>query len=284
MKYLLTLILSGLILISHAQVHQDELTKELSFEKASDSNVLYVTNINGGVEVEGYNGDKIKVRVSRTIKAKTLERLEQGLNEIRIGIMDRYDTLIVYMKGGCDNFRWNGTNQGYNWDYSECNPPYDYKFDITLMVPQGINVYASTVNQGDIKVSGVSGTLELRNINGDIAAIGIQGSTIVHAINGDIHLEYTSIPESGSFYSLNGDINANYPSKFRASVTFKSFNGDFYTNIDDIVQQPVIIKTTSDKKGITFKAETRTAISFRGGGPPLDFETFNGDVFIKEVN
>jgi DUF4097 and DUF4098 domain-containing protein YvlB len=188
------------------------------------------------------------------------------------------------MDGGCDNFRWNAGNKGYNWDYSECNPPYDYKFDIKVMVPENLNIYASTINQGDVKVTGVSGTLELRNINGDITASGIKSSTVVHAINGDIDLDYLKIPSSGQFYSLNGDINAHYPAGFKASVTFKSFNGDFYTNVDDIAQQPVFIKSKSDKKGISFKAETKSAITFRGGGAPLDFETFNGDVFIQESN
>jgi DUF4097 and DUF4098 domain-containing protein YvlB len=150
------------------------------------------------------------------------------------------------------------------------------------LVPRNLNIYASTVNRGDVNVAGVDGTLELRNINGDISASGIQRTTVVNTINGDVSLEYTRIPESGKFYSLNGDIVANYPPGFKASVTFKSFNGDFYTNVDDIAQEPVMIKTNSNKKGISFKAETKSAITFRGGGAPLDFETFNGDVFIKE--
>ena len=286
MKGLLTILLVLVVASLKAQVETDVLTKTLQFEKDNPANVLYVTNINGSIDVEGYNGSEIQIEVKRTIKAKSADRLERGKDEINIGVMDRMDTLVVYMTNGCGNFTWdkNKRENGPNWDYNwrNCNPPYDFVFDIKIRVPKGNNIYLSTVNQGDVNVSGMQGTMELRNVNGSISALGIHKSTMAHTVNGDIRLEYDKVPESGSFYSLNGDINAWFPKGLKATVTFKSFNGDIFTNIDDYQQEPILTKTASSKKGVSFKAESKSAITFRGGGIPMDFETFNGNVYIKE--
>ena len=63
-----------------------------------------------------------------------------------------------------------------------------------------------------------------------------------------------------------------------------SFNGDIYTDFESIEQKPMLL-ARNDKhkvKGTSFKVEAKSVISFGGGGPQLDFETFNGDVFIRK--
>ncbi len=65
-------------------------------------------------------------------------------------------------------------------------------------------------------------------------------------------------------------------------MSFKSFNGSLYTNIDPLESLPAIVNKTETGKGIKFKVETER-YKIRNGGPLLDVETFNGDAFIKEV-
>ena len=69
MKGLLTILLVLVVASLKAQVETDVLTKTLQFEKDNPANVLYVTNINGSIDVEGYNGSEIQIEVKRTIKA-----------------------------------------------------------------------------------------------------------------------------------------------------------------------------------------------------------------------
>src|SRR5215471_4514516 len=95
------IILLCMPLLANAQSFSDKITKELKFEKVSASNTLILANINGSIKVQGYDGDKILIEAERTIKAKTDVRLEQGKSEMQVQQIDRVDTLIVYVAGGC---------------------------------------------------------------------------------------------------------------------------------------------------------------------------------------
>lgn len=292
MKQIITMcfILLG---VSAAQAQFEEtLKEEIVFEKQDVHNVFYLANINGGIKVEAYNGDKIMLEARKKIDAKTTARLDEARQELSLGIIDRYDTIIVYIKGACEKFgRYNrrygkeNVTWNYNWnDCEECN--YDFSFDFTLKVPQSLNLYLSTINKGDISVAGVAGNLNVHNVNGAIRLDGVAAQVHANTINGDVDINYKQLPEAGSrsfFYTLNGDINANYPKGLKADMSFKSFNGDFYTNIDEIEYKPAMVSNEEERgEGVSFKLDVRSMISVRGGGVPLDFETFNGDVFVRE--
>src|SRR5258708_8049900 len=111
-----------------AQTFTEKITRELSFEKKSITNAVLVANINGDVKVQGYEGDKVLLEVTKTVTGKTEARLEKGKKEIQLGVIDRADTLIFFIEGECNSFgkltkgnrHGNGQNGwGYNW--IDCN-------------------------------------------------------------------------------------------------------------------------------------------------------------------
>ena len=105
-------------------------------------------------------------------------------------------------------------------------------------------------------------------------------------INGDLDINYISVPLTPSrFYTLNGDINATFNENLNAVLGFKSRNGDLFTNIDNIKYLPVKIEKTEvfDNGGIRYKIGEYTTIKVRNGGVKIDFETFNGNVIVKEI-
>src|SRR6478609_10385392 len=131
------IILSFLLpIILQAQSFTDTISKTMSFEKKDLNNAVVIANINGNVTVTGYEGDQVIVEVTRTITAKTQERLERGKNELHLGTMDRADTLLFFVEGGCNEFgkkernRNNngrntnrGSSYGYNWSGERCDTP-----------------------------------------------------------------------------------------------------------------------------------------------------------------
>src|SRR6188768_1932829 len=118
MKTKLIIILSLVaVQFGNAQTFTDKISKEYSFEKKGVQNALMVANINGDVTVTGYEGDKVIVEVTRTITAKTNERLEQGKAELTMGFIDRADTLLFFVEGGCNEFGRN-RNKKNNGDWS----------------------------------------------------------------------------------------------------------------------------------------------------------------------
>src|SRR5260221_141156 len=171
-KQILTLLLwvagPGWVL---AQDFSEKITREFTFEKKGTNNTILLANINGDIKITGYEGDKILLEVNKKVTAKTQERLEKGKKEIQLGVIDRADTLIFYVEGGCNNFgKLNSRNNrhddrqegwGYNWNDcngrgNNCRTEFDYTMDFVLKVPASVNLLLSTVNDGDITV--INGT------------------------------------------------------------------------------------------------------------------------------
>lgn len=289
MKTKIISLLSLLPFFLSAQTFTDKIVMELQFEKQGAGNTLVLANINGSITVRGYEGSKIIIEAERMVKAKTEARLEQGKKDLRLVQIDRVDTLIVYTATGCNQFSWgDGRKRNHGWGYQwncengDCNPPYDHKMDITVKVPFGINVEVSTVNDGNVLIENVGGAVKANNVNGSIKLTALKGATYANTINGDVDLEYTLNPNKDCrYYTLNGDINAWFQKGLAANIAFKSFNGDMYTNLDKLEGLPALVERKESSKGLTLKvAANRFKVG--NGGALLDFETFNGDVILKE--
>lgn len=282
-------------MMTQAQQFSEKINKEFTFEKKSPDNAVMIANINGSVKVTGYDGDKIILEVTRTLNAKTEARLEKAKQEITLGVMDRADTLIFYVQEGCNTFgrKINGKNHngwfkngwGYNWDCNgrNCRAEYDYRMEFTLKVPAAVHLMVSTINNGDIVVENVKGTVDADNVNGSIRLTNLVREADASTINGDVDIEYTTNPSKDCrFYSLNGDINANFKKGLVASLSFESFNGNFYTNIEDLQRLPMKMVKSENGEGVKYKVQGNRYQVGGSGGAFLDFETFNGNVYLKE--
>jgi len=280
-----------------AQTHSEQISKSLKFEKLSDANAVIVANINGNVRVEGYDGSEVKVEVTKSVSAKTQERFEKGKQQIQLGVMDLADTLILYVEGTGASFgktKGRGNNRsrgdyGYDWCCNNCNngcdcrQEFDYKMDFVVKVPQNVHVAVSTINEGNVAISKVKGIVHADNINGSIKLTDLMREANASTINGNVDIEYTSNPSKDCrFYSLNGDINAWFQKGLAANMSFESFNGDFYTNIERLENLPTTVEKKEDSKGVKFKVNGSRYRIGNGGAAMLDFETFNGNVYLKE--
>lgn len=278
-----------------AQTHTEKITKELSFEKSSPDNALMIANINGDVKVVGYEGTKILVEVTKTISGKTQSRLEEGKAAIKLGMIDEADSIVLYVDGTCSTFSKyddgkfrNGNRWMRKWGYSwndcgkNCNENFDYTLDFVVKVPAGIHVIVSTINDGEISVEHVKGIVRANNINGGIKLTNLIREADASTINGNVDVEYAKNPvKDCRFYSLNGDINAYFQKGLAANFSFESFNGDFYTDIEPLESIPVQVVATKNGEGVKYKVNGNR-YKIRTGGPLLDFETFNGNVYVKE--
>jgi DUF4097 and DUF4098 domain-containing protein YvlB len=280
-----------------AQTHTEKITKEFSFEKMGAQNALIIANVNGNIKVESYAGDKIQVEVTKSIHAKTQERLDKGKTEIQLGVIDLADTIVLYVDGLCSDFGKNNnqnsrsgkhSNSERRWTYSgtnnclNCHESYEYKMDFAVKVPASLNLMVSTINNGDIVVANVRGIISANNINGSILLQHLTREAEATTINGDVDIEYAQNPQRDCrFYSLNGDINASFQKGLAASMSFESFNGSFYTNIDQLETLPALVEKHDENKGVKYKVNNNR-YKIRTGGAFLDFETFNGNVYLKE--
>ena len=293
MKAIINLILTiTLTQLAKAQTFKETISKEFPFEKVGVENTIFVANINGDIHVMGYEGAKVIVEVSKKINAKTQQRLEAGKKEIQLGVIDRADTMIFYLQGGCNVFgkqNWKARNFGthnkwtYNWEGdTNCDTNYDYKLDFTIKVPYSVNLVLSTINDGDISVENVNGILKVENINGSIKLKNISREASATTINGDVDIEYSKNPDRPCrFYTLNGDINAWFQKGLTANMAFKSFNGEFYSNVKSLESLPESVEKEQADGETKYKVNGNR-FKIGNGGALLDFETFNGNVYLKE--
>lgn len=274
----------------YGQSETERISKELSFEGKDKQNTLVISNINGSISVEGYNGNTVAVEVEKVINGKTAERLSKGMREIGLGIVDRVDTIILYTSGVCPPFgkvrsghNRNGVSWGYTWD--NCNNEtneYDFRLNFIVRVPPNTNVLVSTINEGEISVSKVSAPIRANNVNGGIRLSELSESAQAHTVNGNVEITYIENPETECrFYTLNGDINAYFRKGLSSTISFKSFNGEFFTNVENLVALPVEVQKQKTENGKKYKVDGNR-YSTGNGGALLDFETFNGNVYLRE--
>lgn len=264
---------------THAQQHKETIKKEINFPESEDA-VLIVENIFGDIEVQGYSGDKVILTIESEFNADTKEELEQAMKNVFLSFEIRDDTVDVFLDGICGCHRNN--NRNYNWDQCDFNFRYDFK----VRVPTRANINVSTVNDGEVRVESISGEVVARNVNGGITENNISGPTNVHTVNGDVEVRHARNPSKKSkYYSLNGDVNIFYDSSLSAEMHFKSFQGDMFTDfaISEWLAPALTLNSSKNKSGTSYRIESKTAVKVGKGGVILEFETFNGDVYVRKI-
>ena len=158
------------------------------------------------------------------------------------------------------------------------------KVTVIARVPQRGDLHLSTVNDGVIIVSNITGNLELENTNGPITATGINGAVIAEAINETIDVSFSGIDGSQamSFESINGDINLGIPADVGVQLHIDTSEGDIYSDFEVEVQAAdPVIERRNDGGGVQVKVESIIIANVNGGGPVIRLETLNGDININ---
>ena len=290
MNHLILPVLAGLVFSCAQSVAQppeytERISKEFALPNGAAANTLVIYNINGFVKVEGAATDKVTLDVNKRITAKITDALETGKKEFKLVFEQKGDTIIAYIAEPFDSRPNRDADRRNNWrDRDDRHVDYDFTLDFTVKVPRAMNLCVSTVNRGDVTVRDVTGALRVRNVNGAIALNNVRGTTDVHTINGNVDANYLdSPPDASAYYTLNGNIRVNYPANLSADLQFKTFQGEFYTDFSNTEILPVQVVKTRENQGdkTVYKLNKTTAIRVGSGGKVLRFETFNGNVYIK---
>jgi len=269
-----------------AQKSSETSTEELNFSSKSSENMLIVKNINGPIQIEGYDGNSIKLEAEKTISANRESYLEEGKQEIQIKTEEVGNRIYVYVISPNNDFntasgRYENRRKNDQW------VKLDYNFHVAfkLKIPRSTNVELATMNDGDIYAKDVQGNeIIVSNLNGAITLENIAGKTNVNALNKDINITYYKNPsEDSKYHSLNGDVNVTFKENLNADVSFKSLNGDMYTNYDTVKLSPELVKKkTKNGKGVKYNMSSNQSYRIGNGGIKLDFELLNGDATLKK--
>jgi DUF4097 and DUF4098 domain-containing protein YvlB len=281
-KNLLLLLLAGVTLAVQAQSQKETIKKTGSFQGAAANRVLSVENIQGDVVVEAYNGDQVVLEAGKTITAKDQADVVQGMRDLQVKMVEAGDSIYVYLEAPFIH-RKKGRDRSFNVDRDDHD--YRYQVNMTLKVPAKIKLLVSTVNDGEVRVSQVQGPIKARNVNGPIALSGVSGPTDAHTVNGEINVSYnTDSPPASTFRTINGTVNVSYPGKLNGNLSFKTMHGEFITDLENLVLQPVKVVRNTNKQGAQtiYKIEKGQSYKAGKGGAELRFETLNGNIYLKK--
>ena len=233
---------------------------------------VHVSLMNGGITVTGYNGKEVIVeartrhesaRESRPDpKAAGMHRLENhgtGLtveendNEYHIGVGSMNRTV-----------------------------------DLNIQVPFNTSLKLRCLNDGDIKVEHVSGEIDADDLNGGVKLLNVSGAVVAHSLNEDVivTLDQVTPGKAMSFSTMNGDVDVTMPADVKARVKLKADNGEIYSDFDVHAEANPATSGVSDTHShdgrYRVQFDKATYGSINGGGPEMQFTTFNGKIYLRK--
>ena len=264
--------------LTHADAKKEEdIERTLRFADPKANNLLIVDNVWGDVVVTGTNGSEIKVKAKKVFRARSEAALAEMEEVVYLDINEESDMIELYVEGPFRDRDGRTRHQRSWWrDHHEA------RYDFEIQVPRGTFLEVSTVNDGEVIIQDVEGDYDVHNVNGGIAMEKIGGSGEVYTVNGDVTVDFVKNPMKHSRYgSLNGDVRLYFLPKLSADFYLKTFNGEIFSDYP-VAYLPIQAKTSSEKKGgrYIYKVNRQTAVRTGQGGPEIELDGFNGDMFI----
>jgi hypothetical protein len=86
-----------------------------------------------------------------------------------------------------------------------------------------------------------------------------------------------------SFTSFNGDLDIALPGNLAADLIVASQQGDVYTDFDVTAEDdPASVENENAGGQKRWRVRNTTRYAIGGGGPDIQFRTFNGDIMIRK--
>jgi len=260
---ILALVLAGEM---HAQTESKPQQLVIPLSQPGKPCKVKVGALYGSIKVVGYEGKDVEVDVETE---KRSESSSSGGGMKRIG------------GGGAEVTAQEDDNS------VNINSGLSHVIRMTVKVPQVVSeLTLSTVNDGDISVSNVSGQLEINNVNGWIHCDGISGSVVANTINGDLIVSFKAIDPKAAmaFSTLNGRVDVTFPADLKANVKLKAERGDVYSDFDVDVDKghPNVEKKPEDHM-YRINIDEWVYGKIGGGGPELMMKTTEGSVYVRKA-
>ena len=195
-------------------------------------------NVNGAVEVQGWDRDEVEVRAVKTAKEK-----ESDLDRVAVEVEAKPRAVSITTRYP--------QNQGV-----------EAAVEYSIHVPRSAHVeHIGTIN-GTLRISGVETVDDLQTVNGNIEVYDSGGNVHAHTTNGNVHLELGHLNENNgtSAETTNGSLVIAVPSDTQANLEARCLNGNFFSElplqIENTQQRPREIHGKLGKGGASIHLRT----------------------------
>jgi len=262
------------VLMAPAALPQDTQKVTVPFRNPSQPRKLVVETMSGSVTVRGYNGQEAIVESTG------------GTGLRGPGVKEAEPPAGMHRIGG-NNSNLEITEDNNTIRISGGNFPFGHA-DLTIQVPSQTSVSVKTFTGAGITIENISGEIEANNMNGPVNITNASGSVVAHSMNGKVVVSLNSVAadKAMSFSTMNGLIDVTLPASIKANVKLKTNHGDIFTDFDiklDATARPPQVEDNRKNGGryrVQFDRGTNGTIN--GGGPEIQFTTFNGNILIHK--
>ncbi|WP_428234863.1 DUF4097 family beta strand repeat-containing protein [Gracilimonas sp.] len=291
-----TILLLGIFLVSTSAEAQTSVSSQRAQEDieikipASEFNAetfFHMKNINGDLNAEGYDGDEIIITGTKIVTSKPRLIGDFNPDEIYLDRLDGDNSIFIFVRQPGMEVKIEGDKLHYNYQRRKKNRYGDddrlnFEFNLQLKIPHYLMSEISTINGGEVVVTGMTTGVKANNVNGSVFVNDAAGKVDANTVNGNIRVEFAEAPEQDSeFHTVNGTIEVYAPKNLSAVVTFKSLHGELYTDFNNIEYLPNRVNKSQD--GTTrYSIEQTSPIQIGEGGPELRFRLLNGNAYIKQ--
>jgi len=233
---------------------------------------VHASLMNGGITVTGYNGKEVIVEA----RPRNHEGGHESRSDKKAEGMRRLDS--------------RGSGLSVEEENNEVNigvKSMNRTVDLIIQVPFNTSLKLRCLNDGDIKVEKVSGEVDVDDLNGGVKLLNISGTVVAHSLNEDVvvTLDQVTPGKSMSFSTMNGDVDVTLPGDVKARVKLKSDNGEIYSDFDVKAEanpaSPKVSETHGKDGKFRVQFDKVTYGSINGGGPEMQFTTFNGKIYLR---
>lgn len=201
-------------------------------------------NVNGTVEVQGWDRNEVEVQAVKTAKHK-----ESDLELVAIDVDAKPGMVSVSTR------------------YPQ-NEGVEVAVEYVVHVPHYAHVeHLATVN-GTLRVSGVDAVEDLRTVNGNIEVYEGGNAVHAHTTNGNVHLEllHTQDKAGALAETTNGSVLLAVPQDMQADLDARCLNGSFTSELPLALESSQHPRETHGKLG--------------KGGTPIRLRTINGGIQV----
>jgi len=189
---------------------------------------LFVETRNGGIKIESWEKDSIKIEAKKKAWADTEEEAKEKV--------EKTDLQIRKVKNGI-----------------RIEPPGVSNFSISyrIWIPKNVELELKTMN-GGIEIKNIRGKIKAKTMNGSVFLFSVYGNVNAKTNNGSIKYDVDTFIESTdiSLETNNGSINAFIPENRELSIYAKTRNGKLNSDF------PIYIQKEQLKREIKLKLET----------------------------
>jgi DUF4097 and DUF4098 domain-containing protein YvlB len=252
-------------------IHLNDRAAEMRSEERTiarpDGPLLVESEVNGGVQVQGWDKDTYSVTICKAVDASS-NNVEQISSQIKLSV----ENGRVSVSGPSDHDNWTvfllvRAPKSANIELRANNGPLSiYDLDGKL--------FARATN-GPISLRGFSGDADISAVNGPIDLTGNSGKLRLHTENGPISVSLSGDAWRGSGLEAdakNGPLTLRVPKNYQSSLLVES-NG----------HSPMSCQATFCDEARKTWDEDRRRIEFGNAPAVIHLSTVNGPIAVKQI-